>query len=183
MNKRSIIYSFVIAAYCFTGLNCSKFLDKKIKGLYQTDQFYTTSDAAVQAVNEAYTGLTFTSGTANPLWVFGDVASDDAASGNPGASPDAATIDNFSYSATNSHLSNEWNNFYEGITNCNLVLAHVPSISMDTALRSRILGEAQFLRGMVLFHAGEYLWRSTDCAYTFNACPNADCSISNKRDL
>jgi len=151
MNKRSIIYGFVIAVYCFTGLNCSKFLDKKIKGIYQTDQFYTSSDAAVQAVNEAYAGLTFTSGTANPLWVFGDVASDDAASGNPGASADAATIDNFSYSATNSHLSNEWNNFYEGITNCNLVLAHVPSINMDTALRSRILGEARFLRGWYYF--------------------------------
>jgi hypothetical protein len=49
-------------------------------------------------VNEAYVELTFTSGTANPLWVFGDVASDDAASGDPAASQDAATIDNFSFS-------------------------------------------------------------------------------------
>jgi starch-binding outer membrane protein, SusD/RagB family len=151
MNKRSIIYSFAIWSCCFTGLSCSKFLDKKIKGIYQTNEFYTSSDAAVQAVNEAYVGLTFTSGTANPLWVFGDVASDDAATGNPGASPDAATIDNFSFSPTNSHLSNEWSNFYEGITNCNLVLANVPSINMDTALRSRILGEARFLRGWYYF--------------------------------
>ena len=183
MNKRSIIYSFVIAAYCFTGLNCSKFLDKKIKGIYQTDQFYTSSDAAVQAVNEAYTGLTFTSGTANPLWVFGDVASDDAASGNPGASADAATIDNFSYSATNSHLSNEWNNFYEGITNCNLVLAHVPSISMDTALRSRIFRRSTVFKRMVLFYVGEYLWRGAHSSYAINSCPNADSSISYKGDL
>ena len=151
MNKRSIIYSCVIGSCCFTGLGCSKFLDKKIQGVYQTDQFYTTSGAALKAVNEAYVALTFTSGTANPLWVFGDVASDDASSGNPGASPDAATIDNFSFSATNSHLSNEWGNFYEGITNCNLVLAHVPSINMDTALRSRVLGEARFLRGWYYF--------------------------------
>jgi hypothetical protein len=151
MNKRSIIYSFVIGLCCFTGLSCSKFLDKKIQGIYQTNQFYTTPGAAIQAVNEAYVGLAFTSGTANPLWVFGDVASDDAASGNPGASPDAATIDNFSFSATNSHLSNEWGNFYEGITNCNLVLAYVPSINMDTVLRSRILGEARFLRAWYYF--------------------------------
>jgi hypothetical protein len=95
--------------------------------------------------------LTFTSGTTNPLWVFGDVASDDAASGNPAASQDAATIDNFSFSTTNSHLSNEWGNFYEGITNCNLVLANVPSINMDTALRSRLLGEARFLRAWYYF--------------------------------
>ena len=102
-------------------------------------------------MNEAYTELTFTSATANPLWVFGDVASDDAASGNPAASQDDATIDNFSFSTTNSHLSNEWGNFYEGITNCNLVLANVPSINMDTALRSRLLGEARFLRAWYYF--------------------------------
>lgn len=151
MNKKTIIYSFVIVSLGLIAVSCSKFLDRKVKGIYQTDEFYTSSDAAVQAINEAYTGLTFTSGTANPLWVFGDVASDDAATGNPGASADAATIDNFSFSSTNSHLSNEWNNFYEGITNCNLVLAHVPSINMDTALRSRILGEAKFLRAWYYF--------------------------------
>ena len=151
MNIRSMIYSFLIASCCLTGFGCSKFLDKEIQGVYPADQFYTSSIAAVQSVNEAYVQLTFTNGTANPLWVFGDVASDDAASGNPAASQDAATIDNFSFTTTNSHLTNEWGNFYAGITNCNLVLANVPSISMDTALRSRILGEARFLRAWYYF--------------------------------
>src|ERR1700727_385990 len=141
MSKRSILYSLLAGTCCLAGAACTKFLNKDIQGVYSTAVFYTSANAAVEAVNEAYVGLTFTSGTANPLWVFGDVASDDAASGNPSASPDAATIDNFSFSATNSHLSNEWGNFYEGITNCNLVLANVPSIVMDTALRSRVLGE------------------------------------------
>ena len=152
MNKRHLqISGFLIAASCFAGIGCSKFLNKDVQGVFPADQFYTTSASAVQAVNEAYAGLTFTSATTNPLWVFGDVASDDAASGDPAASQDAATIDNFSFSTTNSHLSNEWGNFYEGITNCNLVLANVPAINMDTALRSRILGEARFLRAWYYF--------------------------------
>src|SRR5580692_10855017 len=151
MKKRSILYSFLIGSCVIAGLGCSKFLNKDIHGVYPADQFYTTSKAAVQAVNEAYVELTFTNATTNPLWVFGDIASDDAASGNPAASQDAATIDNFSFSTTNSHLSNEWGNFYEGITNCNLVLANVPSIQMDTALRSRLLGEARFLRAWYYF--------------------------------
>jgi hypothetical protein len=151
MKERSLLYGFLIGASCFAGISCSKFLDKDVQGLYPADQFYTTSASAVQAVNEAYTELSFTSATTNPLWVFGDVASDDAASGDPAASQDAATIDNFSFSTTNSHLSNEWGNFYEGITNCNLVLANVPAINMDTALRSRILGEARFLRAWYYF--------------------------------
>src|ERR1035438_1471035 len=107
MNKRLLKHTFLLGIWMITALGCSKFLNKDIKGVYPADQFYTSSAAALQAVNEAYVELTFTSGTANPLWVFGDVASDDAASGNPAASPDAATIDNFSYSTTNSHLSNE----------------------------------------------------------------------------
>jgi hypothetical protein len=151
MEKRSIIYSFLIGSCVIAGLNCTKFLNKDIQGVYPADQFYTTSNAAVQAVNEAYVELTFTNATTNPLWVFGDIASDDAASGNPAASQDAATIDNFSFSTTNSHLSNEWGNFYEGITNCNLVLANVPSIQMDSALRSRVLAEARFLRAWYYF--------------------------------
>jgi starch-binding outer membrane protein, SusD/RagB family len=151
MSRKSILYFFLTGSLMMAGTSCSKFLDKNIQGVYPADQFYTSSDAAVQATNEAYVQMTFTSATANPLWVFGDVASDDAASGNPAASQDAATIDNFSYTTTNSHLSNEWGDFYEGITNCNLVLAKVPGISMDTALRSRLLGEARFLRAWYYF--------------------------------
>ena len=151
MNKRSLLYGLLIGSSFLAAMSCSKMLNKDVQGVFPADQFYNTSANAVQAVNEAYTALTFTSATTNPLWVFGDVASDDAASGDPAASQDAATIDNFSFSTTNSHLSNEWGNFYEGITNCNLVLANVPSINMDTALRSRILGEARFLRAWYYF--------------------------------
>jgi len=151
MNKRLLVQALLVGICIATTFSCSKFLNKDIKGVNPADQFYTNEAAALQAVNEAYVELTFTNGTANPLWVFGDVASDDAASGDPAASPDAATIDNFSYSTTNSHLSNEWSNYYEGITNCNLVLANVPGIAMDTALRSRILAEAHFLRAWYYF--------------------------------
>jgi hypothetical protein len=151
MNKRFIIYGLGIAACCLTAISCSKNLDRDIQGVYSTGQFYTNGTAALQAVNAAYTELSFSSATANPLWVFGDIASDDAAIGNTGASPDGATIDNFSFSTTNSHLSNEWANLYKGVTNCNLVLANVPPINMDTALRSRILGEARFLRAWYYF--------------------------------
>ncbi len=74
------------------------FLIKILREFILLRNFIPSSNAAVQAINAAYAELTFVSATANPLWVFGDVASDDAASGNPAASPDAATIDNFSYS-------------------------------------------------------------------------------------
>lgn len=151
MDKQFRMHGFLIALCCLTGISCSKFLDKDIQGVYSTTQFYTTQNAAVEAATQAYIELSFSNATANPLWVFGDIASDDAAIGNTGASPDGATIDNFSFLTTNSHLSNEWANLYKGVTACNLILANVPSINMDTAIRSRILGEARFLRAWYYF--------------------------------
>jgi hypothetical protein len=152
MNQTSIRYTLFIGLCFFTAAGCSKFLDKQQQGVYNTTDFYTTPNAAVTAVNAAYVQLAFTNATANPLWVFGDVASDDAVKGGQaGDDPDIGTIDNFTYNSSNAILSSEWGNYYAGITNCNLVLANVPGISMDTAMRSRILGEAKFLRSWYYF--------------------------------
>ena len=60
-------------------------------------------------------------------------------------------IDAFNITPINSNLQYEWGTLYEGITRCNLVLANVPSINMDSLLRSRILGEAKFLRSWYYF--------------------------------
>ncbi len=150
--KKLILYTFLLSACFFLGIGCKKFLTKDIQGVYPANQFYQTATEALEAINAAYQPLTFTNATSNPLWVFGDVASDDAVKGGiAGDEPDIGFIDAFTINANNSNLAAEWGNFYEGITECNLVLANVPGISMDTALRSRILGEARFLRSWYYF--------------------------------
>ena len=152
MNRKIIVYSLLMGLILISGTGCSKFLDKQQQGVYNTTDFYTSANAAVQSVNAAYVPLTFTNATGNPLWVFGDVAADDAVKGGQaGDNPDIGTIDDFTYNSSNGNLSAEWANFYNGITNCNLVLANVPTIKMDTALRSRVLGEARFLRAWYYF--------------------------------
>ena len=150
--KKLILYTALLSFLLVVSMGCKKFLTKDIQGVYPANQFYQTSTQALQAINAAYKPLTFTNATANPLWVFGDVASDDAVKGgNAGDEKDIGFIDDFSINASNSNLAAEWGNFYQGITECNLVLAHVPAINMDTALRSRILGEARFLRSWYYF--------------------------------
>ena len=150
MNK-SFLYSLMLVLI-FSGMSCSKFLTKDPQGVYPTNQFYQTSDQAIVAINAAYQPLNFKSATQNPLWVFGDVASDDAVKGGlAGDEPDIGLIDQFNITPINSNLQYEWGTLYEGITRCNLVLAYVPAIVMDTATRSRILGEAKFLRAWYYF--------------------------------
>jgi hypothetical protein len=45
-----------------------------------------------------------------------------------------------------------WQAFFLGITRCNVVIERVPLISMDEALRNRLVAEAKFLRGFYYFH-------------------------------
>ena len=149
--KKFFLYGLMMVLI-ISGISCTKFLTKEVQGRYPADQFYQTSDQAVVAINAAYQTLNFTSATQNPLWVFGDVASDDAVKGGlAGDESDIGLIDVFNITPINSNLAAEWGTLYEGITRCNLVLAYVPAINMDTSLRSRILGEARFLRAWYYF--------------------------------
>ena len=149
--KNSFIYGLMMMLI-FSGISCKKFLTKEIQGVYPADQFYQTSNQAVAAINAAYQPLTFTNATQNPLWVFGDVASDDAVKGGlAGDEPDIGLIDQFNITPINSNLLHEWGTLYDGISRCNLVLAYVPSINMDASLQSRIIGEAKFLRSWYYF--------------------------------
>ena len=151
---KNIVYSGLMAALLLSAMGCKKYLVKEIQGYYPADQFYQDSTQAIFAINAAYRPLTFTSATTNPLWVFGDVASDDAAKGGmAGDETDIGLIDEFDITPANGILGLEWGNLYEGITRCNQVLAYVPAINTDlsAAGKSRILGEARFLRSWYYF--------------------------------
>ncbi|MGB6154146.1 MAG: RagB/SusD family nutrient uptake outer membrane protein [Pricia sp.] len=53
-------------------------------------------------------------------------------------------------------LASYWNISYKAINDANNVIAKVPEIEMDEAKKSRIIGEAKFLRGYFLYHLAVY---------------------------
>ncbi len=149
--KKYIFHTTLISLFFFTA-GCKKFITKEIVGDYPETQFYQTQAHAILAINASYQPLAFTNSNNNRLWVFGDVASDDAEKGgDPGDQADVDLIDQFNITPINGNLEAMWGLLYEGITRCNIVLKKVPEISMDAALKSRILGEAQFLRAYYYF--------------------------------
>jgi hypothetical protein len=148
--KNCIVYSALVACVFFLP-GCKKFLDTEVVGNYPESEFYKTEAQAILAINAAYQPLAFYT-SQNRLWVFGDVASDDAEKGgDPGDQADIGLIDEFNISAINGNLENEWAILYEGITRCNIVLDKVPPIDMDDDLQARILAEAKFLRAWYYF--------------------------------
>jgi hypothetical protein len=89
----------------------------------------------------------------NGMWVFGDVASDDAVKGgNPGDQAEITYIDEFNVDANNGVINNYWGFAYEAIARANNVIANVPAVTMDEAKKNRIIGEAKFLRAYSYFN-------------------------------
>src|SRR6267154_3593211 len=131
---------------------CHNFLQEDLQGTFSSATFYKTESDAVVALTGVYNATGFVN-TMNQLWVFGDVASDDAVKGGlAGDLIDAQYIDQFNYVRTNTVLANVWQYYYEGISRANYVLYYVPSIVMEAKLKNRILGEAKFLRAYFYFN-------------------------------
>src|SRR6476660_8732708 len=149
--KKITFYISIFLVFQFN-TGCKKFLEKDVTGTYPESEFYQTQAQAVLAINAAYQPLAFST-SQNRLWVFGDVASDDAEKGgDPGDQADIGLIDQFNITPINGNLEYQWAILYEGITRANIVLAKVPSIQMDAALKDRILAEAKALRAFYYFN-------------------------------
>ena len=147
--KKLIGYISIFLVFQFN-MGCKKFLEKDIAGNYPESEFYQTQPQAILAINAAYQPLAFST-SQNRLWVFGDVASDDAEKGgDPGDQADIGLIDQFNITPINGNLEYQWAILYEGITRANIVLAKVPAIEMDATLKERILAEAKALSELFL---------------------------------
>jgi hypothetical protein len=141
----------VIAGIFLFFQSCEEYLDQEPQGTYPVSAFYQTEEHARLAITPCYEKIAFANSN-NRLWVFAEVASDDAVKGGfPGDQADIGLIDDFQIFADNGNIETTWAIYYEGVARCNMVLKHVPDIDMDQALRDRILGEAFFLRGYYYF--------------------------------
>src|SRR5215217_6539973 len=127
MHKKNYRVLKLFLLLLFFNVGCKKFITKEITGDYPETQFYKTPAQAILAINAAYQTLTFTNANNNRLWVFGDVASDDAAKGgDPGDQADIDLIDQFNITPINGNLEAMWGLLYEGVTRCNIVLKKIP---------------------------------------------------------
>ena len=153
-SHRSLLYTgtFLLTLTLVVLSSCSKFLTENLKGNFSTDTFYKNQTQAIQAINGVYSAISFTN-SSNDIWVFGDVASDDAVKGgNPGDQAEITYIDQFAADANNGIIINYWQFAYEGISRANSVIANVPGVPMDETLKSRIIGEAKFIRAYTYFN-------------------------------
>ncbi len=148
MKKTHIHIVFLSAAMVMLN-SCTKKLDITPEGTPVSGNFWLTSSDAVKGANamyEQFDGEEFYG--RGFMWYIN--ASDDMVTGRGNAK--AENVKNFNPATSGvSYLTEQWKMRYIVIKRTNDVLNHVPSISMNDALKNRILGEAHFLNALMYF--------------------------------
>lgn len=111
-----------------------------------------------QSASDAQAGLTAAYNTLGYVGTFDrwqgfsyDMRSDEGTSYSPWN--DLQNFCKFVFSSYDFDVNRDsWNDTYVLINRTNQVIVHVPTIRMDTAMRTQVVAEAKFLRGIGYFH-------------------------------
>ncbi|QNL48660.1 RagB/SusD family nutrient uptake outer membrane protein [Olivibacter sp. SDN3] len=131
---------FLVTVFGLT--NCSNFLDKEPLEALVDENFYQTEEDALRAINATYAPL---ASGAGPLMVnrIGDRMAGDTQTAE---TDDPLSL--FTILPNNETATASWQNAYAGILRANLAINRLADAELDEELKSRLLGEAHFLRGL-----------------------------------
>lgn len=150
--------SFVTLSLSMTG--CKDYLTEIEPGSTLLEDFYTSTDAAVQNVTGCYVPLMWEyNNTYLSEWFIGDIASDDALKGGGSTTDmaDAYDIENWRTTDQNTLLLNFYRAQYQGIGRCNLALEYIDKMEIGidedftSDMKNRLLGEVHYLRAYYYF--------------------------------
>jgi hypothetical protein len=156
------IFPLALLAICLvTGTGCDKYLEEtNDPSNLSPDVYYTTPEHATAAIASAYAQTRFI-GDGAGIFVQ-NFQMLEAVTGTSktetGQNSDLNNLLGMAFNGDNLLINNWWNGLYNVVAQTNLVLDRVPAITpMDPAEKTRILGEAQFLRAWAYFYLVQ-LW-------------------------
>ena len=136
----------------FFAPGCKKYLDKAPLDSINSENFFQTPEDAINAVNAAYQPLQRPKLYNLRMWTS-DIFAGNSVVGAGGGTDGIETVQeaNFTTDPSNAGVLDLYRGPYPGILYCNLVIANVPGMDIDTVLLNRIVGEAKFLRANYYF--------------------------------
>jgi tetratricopeptide (TPR) repeat protein len=147
--KKYLLFFFA-GVIMVSSQSCKKSLELDIENPNREDEsnFWNSSESAVKGINAVY-GNFYRNGAPYSRWLpfYMDIRSDQGYSTSPWnelRSVGALNITQYSFEVN----YDTWWHHWRGVYRANQVLAYVPGISMDEALKARILAEAKFLRAL-----------------------------------
>lgn len=154
MKVKVFNYLIIAVAMIFSLGSCDKaFLEVEPKGQFLSANYYADKDQAYAALVGVYDVLRKNSGGFENMISMMNAGSDDHYAGGGGAS-DGAGIQGFSNYTLNSTImpGSFWSDHYQGIFRANTLLAKLPDITMDAALKARFTAETKALRAFYYFN-------------------------------
>lgn len=151
MKLNKLFITFFVTALV-SGACTKSFLEKAPLDSVNTSNFYKTADDAVAAINAAYQPLQRPKLYNLRMWAT-DIMAGNSEVGAGGGTDGIETKDeaNFVTTTDNAGVLDLYRGPAPGILACNIVLEKVPAIKMDENMKTRIVGEAHFLRGLYYF--------------------------------
>lgn len=157
--KKLLYISAILTTFMVTA--CSDFLEVDPIARETEENFFETPDNAILAINGIYDVIGQSEGsghdgqwlTHNYEFFFGDLLADDAEKGSKEA--DLQTVQDmveWRPGTSNSVLESVWIKCFDGIYRANIALKWLPQSSLDADLKSRLEGEAYFLKGYFYFY-------------------------------
>lgn len=141
----------LLMALLFTG--CKDILETQPPDSINSANFFTTEDDAIAAINGAYQPLQWPKLYNMRMWTTDIIAGNSVVGAGGGTDGiETKNLADFVALSSNPGVLDLWRGPWPGILRANLVLANVPGMNIDESLKSRILGEAHFLRALYYFN-------------------------------
>ena len=156
--KNISVICILCSAFFLSG--CKDYLTEIEPGTDLLEDFYTSTDAAVQNVTACYVPLMWEyNNTYYSEWFIGDVLSDDALKGGGSTTDmsDAYDFENWRTTSGNTVLLDFYRAQYQGIARCNLALKYIDGMEVGKdadfteSMKARLLGEVYYLRAYYYF--------------------------------
>ncbi len=175
--KKIIITAMLIPCFLLVYVACDQeFLERAPLNEASDVTFYQSESDAIAAVNAVYDIMQY-----DRLWKFEISVIGNRYNNDLGIIPRPTEFPS-NFQATNGRRLSMWENLYIGINRANIAITRIPPIEMDENMKSRLLGEAKFLRGFYYFTLATF-FEDVPLRLTPTSLDNLEMAKSPKSDV
>ena len=149
MKAKNILNIFILISF----ISCSKeFTDLSPVSERNTGSFFTTANDFEVAIAGVYNSLLSQGIYNEAIWIMNDLRSDITFWNAGGLAASIVRYDDFEETTIDYVGKDSWIAHYKGIARANTVIDRIEDIEMDASQKSRIIGEAKFLRSLMYYN-------------------------------
>lgn len=150
---KKILYTLSIAALSLFSTSCDSFIDLEPIDYPTENTFYKDVKGLEGAVIGLYDGLQANQQYGHRFQALMEIRGDNVKDDNSGAAGGVRyQISTFTETPSNTYMVDVWSSTYSTILGANLILQSTPEVEMSDAVRTKIEGQASFIRGLTYFN-------------------------------